>query len=44
MFEPKDIRMLMVLERPSYKAGNLVVLMIGSTEFRAGIPTKHVRK
>ena len=26
------------------KAGNHVVLMIGFTEFRAGIRTKHVRK
>ena len=26
------------------KAGNHVVLLIGFTEFRAGIRTKHVRK
>ena len=28
----------------NFKAGNHVVLMIGFTEFRTGIRTKHIRK
>ena len=31
-------------EVPLFKVGNQVVLMIGFTEFHAGIQTKHIRK